>query len=972
MMHGYFGYLAEMGGIQGVSAALRTDIKHGIYEDECQEGTFAKRKATYGTNLYPKPPLTPFLEHCWELLQDPMLIVLCIAGVVSIIIGFIEEPESGWIEGLAILMAVVLVTLIGAVNNYKQELQFRKLDEGKKKPESQVVRFDKISVINSDDVLVGDLVMLSAGDFIPADGILVTNDSVKVNEAAMTGESDDIQKDFNDPFLKSGTELREGQCLMLVTAVGIKSSYGRIMDSLATKAENTPLQDKLEDVARLVGYIGGGVAVVLFLVLTIFWIVEIVNHDLKVSEEAHELLDFFIIAVTIVVVAVPEGLPLAVTISLAYSMAKMQDDQNLVRVLSACETMGNATTICSDKTGTLTQGVMTVVKAFIGTRLHDKMPPKQDISEPLRKLIIGSVVVNSKTYIEPENMDNTVRPETWKWKGDSTERSLMSWLIRHQIDIDGERERNIVEKNYPFDSGKKMSSVILKHGSVYRHYYKGAAERVLAMCSKSVDEEGNELEMSPDSDLRMETDKTILGFTSSGLRTIGFSYVDHDHIEVSDDGSLIDPPDRMDCVFIGVVGIKDPLRPEAAAAVLQCQNAGIVVRMVTGDHLKTAEFIAKECGIVTDSDYHIVMEGEQLRAMFRANRTEELEATIPRLRVLARSQPEDKKELVAWLKAHSNIVAATGDGTNDAPALKEANVGLAMALSGTEVAKRAAEIQILDDNFASIVKAVMWGRSVYDNIRKFVQFQLTVNVTALLISLIGAFTKYTNPLKAVQLLWVNLIMDTMAALALGTELPTMKLLQRRPYHVDSPLISHVMWRNILGQGAYQVAALCFILYGGDIIFPDIEMKSEHHYTLVFNAFVFMQIFNEINSRKCNDEMNVFENFFQNSIFSLVILFTLVMQVLMVELFGPFAETEPLSFIEWMFTIGIGFLSLPLGHVIRCIPVDYYVGSIDIHPDTFKGAKLDKDYDFVKAIAAINAEQDAANGDFGDMEKLVNH
>jgi len=360
--------------------------------------------------------------------------------------------------------------------------------------------------------------------------------------------------------------------------------------------------------------------------------------------------------------------------------------------------------------------------------------------------------------------------------------------------------------------------------------------------------------------------------------------------------------------------------------------------MVTGDHLETAKYIARDAGILT-ADHHVAMTGAEFRVLLNSK---EAENVIPNLRVLARSKPEDKQVLVKWLKDHGQVVAATGDGTNDAPALKEAHVGIAMNIEGTAVAKSAAEILILDDNFASIVKSILWGRSVFDNIRKFVQFQLTVNVVALSISLIGVYTGVENPLTAVQLLWVNLIMDTMAALALGTESPSPTLLNRRPYTKDAPLISMTMWRNILMQSAYQLIWLMIIMYVPQKFFSDVVDESTEHLTLIFNTFVWLQVFNEINSRKCNsNEHNVFEKFFENWIFTVILIVTAFFQFLMVQFFGSFADTTGLDAGQWFFCIGIGATCLIFGVIVRLVPMDDSKGMVDIPDDTFAGANLDR-------------------------------
>ena len=1041
-LHGSFSLLAEMGGAQGLAAALRSDVKGGLYLDEVEVGEYERRRALYGLNVFAAAELTSFLELCKDTVSDPMLIILLIAGVVSIGLGLADSLTHGWYEGAAIIFAVVLVVLVGSTNEWKQQKQLANLDRSEEADLITVIRAGKSQQIHPEAVLVGDVVLLSAGNFIPADGVIVADDSIKVNESRMTGESIDIPKDFYSPFLFGGTEVREGQATMLVTAVGMHSAYGRIMLSLAAEPEQTPLQIKLEKVAAFVGYMGTIVAVVLFIVLFGRWLHdEVIGHHVG-SAELNDLLSIFVVSITIIVVAVPEGLPLAVTISLAYSMKKMYRDKIVVHKLSACETMGNATTICSDKTGTLTQNLMTVVQCYLGgTMWADAIPSKAELQPSLRKLLIEAVAINSKAWVSDDEKYDSVPPEKWAWKeGNQTEISLMSWLSRYDIDINLERVKYPIEKSCPFDSIKKQSSVIVnldfiqrsneqlylatattsfplnqhesqvtltagpsapstpKHGgslasptassakrtmegitaavnalglpplqiqsavereliaaavehqlhtqreerregshvtTAYRRYYKGAAEVIVANCSHAVDAHGVAHEMTAEEKLRLQA--RIDGLTKQGLRTIGFSFITYSSLQRDDDGALIEPADSPTCTFIGVVGIKDPLRPEAYTAVRACQKAGVVVRMVTGDHIETAKFIAKECGILT-SPHHVAMLGEEFRNMIAQGQDAKLKDVIPRLRVLARSKPEDKEALVQYLKRAGEIVAATGDGTNDAPQLKAANVGIAMFQSGTAVAKAAAQIWILDDNFTSIVKSIMWGRAVYDNIRKFVQFQITVNIVALSIAVIGAISGYGEPLTAVQLLWVNLIMDTFAALALGTEEPNEQLLCRRPYKPDAFIISPVMWRNIACQATYQVIVLLLLLYADS--FVSINWSHDEHYTIIFNSFVWMQLWNEINSRKVNSEWNVFEHLFSNWLFPAIILGTIVVQIIMVELLGSFANTVSINGYEWLFCIAVGMGGLPIGLLQRCIPVNFSFGTIELESWTFDGAELD--------------------------------
>ena len=1042
-LHGQFSLLAEMGGAQGLAAALRSDVKGGLHLDEAESGDFQRRVELYGTNVFATPELPSFLELCKETVSDPMLIILIIAGVISIGLGLADSLSHGWYEGAAIILAVVLVVLVGSINEWKQQKQLANLDRSEEADLITVIRAGKSQQIHPDAVLVGDVVLLSAGNFIPADGVIVADDSIKVNESRMTGESIDIPKDFYAPFLFGGTEVREGQATMLVTAVGMHSAYGRIMLSLAAEPEQTPLQVKLEKVAAFVGYMGTIVAVVLFIVLFGRWLHdEAIGHSVG-SAELNDLLAIFVVSITIIVVAVPEGLPLAVTISLAYSMKKMYRDKIVVHKLAACETMGNATTICSDKTGTLTQNVMTVVQCYLaGQMWADAIPSRAELQPAVRKLLIEAVAINSKAWVSDDEKLSGVAPEKWAWKeGNQTEISLMSWLSRYDVDINLERVKYPVEKSCPFDSIKKQSSVIIsldfiqrsgssehallasaansfplkqqlesqvtltagpsapstpKHGgslasptantkravdsvtaavsslglpplqiqsavereliaaavehqlhtqreerregssttTAYRRYYKGAAEVIVANCSHSVDQQGVSREMSAEEKVRLQA--RVDSLTKQGLRTIGFSFITYPSLLRDDDGALIEPADTPTCTFIGVVGIKDPLRPEAYTAVRACQKAGVVVRMVTGDHIETAKFIAKECGILT-SPHHVAMLGEEFRAMIAQGQEAKLKEMIPRLRVLARSKPEDKEALVQYLKRSGEIVAATGDGTNDAPQLKAANVGIAMFQSGTAVAKAAAQIWILDDNFDSIVKSIMWGRAVYDNIRKFVQFQITVNIVALSIAVIGAISGYGEPLTAVQLLWVNLIMDTFAALALGTEAPNDQLLCRRPYKPDAFIISPVMWRNIACQATYQVIVLLLLLYADH--FVDVNWTHDEHYTIIFNAFVWMQLWNEINSRKVNSEWNVFEHLFSNWLFPAIIVGTIAVQIIMVELLGSFANTVGLNAYEWLFCVALGMGGLPVGLLQRCIPVNFDFGTIELDDWTFDGAEL---------------------------------
>merc|ERR1719361_1621132 len=529
--------------------------------------------------------------------------------------------------------------------------------------------------------------------------------------------------------------------------------------------------------------------------------------------------------------------------------------------------------------------------------------------------------------------------------GNQTDCAMLQWAIDLGASNFREiRELNPVKKAFPFDSKQKRSSVLVRErkgdDSEWVIYVKGAAEQVLNLCTRRMTKDGTVEAMREDD--KEAVRQAMFHMACSGLRCLGLCYgvygVDDIEWKSRDSFTLEDTaaePLFVDMVWMGCTGIADPVRPEVPDAVATCQRAGIVVRMVTGDHLETAKHIAKQCGILTSKD-HVSMTG----AEFRQLSEEDKRKMLPRLRVLARSKPADKEALVTWYKEVNephDIVAVTGDGANDALALKKADVGLSMGIQGTEVAKEASDIIIMDDNFASIEKTVMWGRSVYDNIRKFVQFQLTVNVTALTLSLICAFfTGLENPLTAVQLLWVNLIMDTMAALALATETPTRKLLDRHPFKKDSHIISQILWRFVFGHSLYQLVILLLILFCGDG-WPDLEEISEIEeeenddgrkttlLTVCFNTFVWFQIFNEVNARRVNNEKNVFEGIFKNPIFWGVIVVTVVAQVPLIEFGGDFTSTTPLSATEWGFCVGLGAGELLWHQLVILVPVDFNDG-----------------------------------------------
>uniref|UniRef100_A0A667Z514 Calcium-transporting ATPase n=1 Tax=Myripristis murdjan TaxID=586833 RepID=A0A667Z514_9TELE len=781
------------------------------------------------------------------------------------------------------------------------------------------------------------------------------------------------------PF--SGTHVMEGSGRMVVTAVGVNSQTGIIftllgagveeeekkekkgmplckmqdgnmesnqikvkkqdgaaameMQPLKSKAsipkkEKSVLQGKLTKLAVQIGKAGLLMSAITVIILVLNFAIEnfVIDKRPWLPEctpiYIQYFVKFFIIGVTVLVVAVPEGLPLAVTISLAYSVKKMMKDNNLVRHLDACETMGNATAICSDKTGTLTTNRMTAVQCYIGDVHYKEIPDPGAVPPKSLDLLVNSISVNSAYTTKILQV------------GNKTECGLLGLVLDLKRDYQPIRNQIPEEKLYKvytFNSVRKsMSTVIKLPDGSFRMYSKGASEIILKKCSHILNEVGEPRVFRPrDKDEMVK--KVIEPMACDGLRTICVAYRDFpaDPEPSWDDENNI----LSELVAITVVGIEDPVRPEVPDAIQKCQRAGITVRMVTGDNINTARAIAIKCGIIHPGEDFLCIDGKEFNRRIRNEKgeveQERIDKVWPKLRVLARSSPTDKHTLVkgiidSTMVDQRQVVAVTGDGTNDGPALKKADVGFAMGIAGTDVAKEASDIILTDDNFSSIVKAVMWGRNVYDSISKFLQFQLTVNVVAVIVAFTGACITQDSPLKAVQMLWVNLIMDTFASLALATEPPTESLLKRKPYGRNKPLISSTMTKNIFGHGVYQLVIIFTLLFVGEKIFDidsgrnaPLHSPPSEHYTIIFNTFVMMQLFNEINARKIHGERNVFEGIFRNPIFCSIVFGTFAVQIVIVQFGGKPFSCHPLDIEKWMWCVFLGIGELIWGQVIATIP-----------------------------------------------------
>ncbi|KAF9448305.1 calcium-transporting ATPase [Macrolepiota fuliginosa MF-IS2] len=940
-------------------------------------GTFDDRRRVYGENVLPHRPSKSLLELMWLAMKDKVLILLSIAAIISLALGLFQDfgtprepgqPPVEWVEGVAIMIAIAIVVLVGSLNDWQKERQFQKLNEKKEERGVKVIRDGQ-----EKEVVVGDIALLEPGEIVPCDGVFLSGHNIKCDESGATGESDAIKKvtydemmellkdgepAHTDCFVVSGSKVLEGVGKYVIVAIGEKSYNGRIMTALRTETEDTPLQIKLNHLAELIAKIGSAAGLILFIALLIRFFVQLGTGEpvRTASQKGIAFVNILIISVTLIVVAVPEGLPLAVTLALAFATKRMTYENLLVRVLGSCETMANASVVCTDKTGTLTQNAMTVVAGSIG--IHAKFVRELDgnagrsnagdkgearkhpedfsidqtklndvLSPQLRELLNEAIAVNSTAFedVDPESGEPI-------FVGSKTETALLQFAKElGWRNFRETREGVEIIQMVPFSSARKSMGVVIRlPNGGHRLYVKGASEILSKKCNQHVvvHSDGkfpasDAVETRPIDELAQDNiSRTIIFYANQTLRTIALCY--RDFPTWPPQGTTVDeqnevPYDELaqDLTLIGITGIEDPLRPGVRESVVKCHRAGVTIKMCTGDNVLTARSIANQCGIFTPGG--IIMEGPVFRQLTQAERIE----IVPRLQVLARSSPEDKKVLVETLKSIGEIVGVTGDGTNDGPALKTANVGFSMGIAGTEVAKEASDIILMDDNFSSIVKAIIWGRCVNDAVRKFLQFQISTNVTAVVITFVTAVAsdQEESVLTAVQLLWINIIMDTFAALALATDPATEKLLERKPDKKTAPLFTTEMYKMILFQSIYQIVIiLVFHFRGHQILGYDFTNRSNLIVkTLVFNTFVFAQIFNSVNCRRLDRGLNIFEGILKNPYFIGITLLEIAVQVIIVFVGGAAFQVTPIPGREWGISLALGFVSIPWGVFVRLLP-----------------------------------------------------
>ena len=819
-----------------INPEIKPDISKGLTSEEARI-----MQGRYGKNELTPPKRTPAWRQYLHNFQDPIIRILLVAVLVSAIVSILDG--SGFLDTIGIALAVILATTISFLTEYRSNREFDALNAMRDDTGVKVIRDGQAHIIKLREVVVGDIVLLEAGDAVPSDGILAEESGFEADESAFTGETEPVQKNAGDEILK-GSWVTAGRGTMITKAVGDATRMGEIASSLVQgERPETPLQMKLRVLAGQIskfGYAMAGLIVISILLKGV--ITGFPDSPLGI---ASYLLDAAIFAVIIIVVSVPEGLPVSVTVSLALTMRKMTKAYSLVRRMIACETIGSVTYICTDKTGTLTMNQMEVVASSI------VVPEREDGVPTGSAGWIGiNAAVNSTANLE-------LRDGKQITVGNSTEGALLRWLSRAGIDYRDTRHGFSPLSQDLFDSRKKKMTTVVRMGDKLFILVKGAPEIVAAFCN-------------PSPDLSQ-----IKALANRAMRTLGFA-----HAEVS---SPDDEP--LSLIWDGFVGIRDEVRPDVPRAVKTCNNAGVSVTMVTGDSIETAKAIARETGILKNGK---TINGPD----FRALSLEEQKRIAPEIEVMARSQPADKLLLVQALQAGGEVVAVTGDGTNDAPALRHADVGLAMGIAGTEVAREASDIILLDDSFPTIEKAIWWGRALYENIQRFLMFQLTINISAAVLCFLAPLIGLPSPFTVIQLLWINIIMDSLAAFALCSESPHPALMRRKPVPRSAPVVNQYMFRAIIITAVFYIIAGMIALIHG-IPFMN---SPEEQATAFFTGFILAQVWNGINCRGIN---GVMPSFFRGNIpFFGIMGFVVLIQVIIVQFGGPLFGTVPLSIMQW--------------------------------------------------------------------------
>lgn len=854
--------------------AAGTDPEHGLSESQVQAS-----RQKYGANTFVHTGTESMLKRIWDASTEPMLLMLIFAAIITLAVNitrYFTGGEYNFLECAGIFAAIFLSVAITIVTEGKSAKAFEALSKINEDTLIKVLRDGEPQLIPQKDIVIGDILLIETGDKIVADGRLISGNDLSADESALTGESLPVKKDAtftcqeNTPvaeracMLYSGCFVSGGSGTMLVTGVGNDTEFGQIAQELSSiEKTTTPLQEKLDRLGKGITILGSSAAAIVFLIQIIQFAM---NHTISLDTVS----EAFITSIVLIVAAVPEGLPTIVAVSLALNIIKMSRENALVKKMIACETIGCVNIICSDKTGTLTENKMTVQKIYAGGSLLDpedlafpaKTPAEASLQPEEARALLRNFCINS-------NADITWEDGSWTFIGNPTECALLAAAHKAGSDYQQLRNESDIVRVFPFSSQNKDMSTIVSEDGRLMLYTKGNPEKILSLCSNVSAEETAHIQ------------KLMGNFQDKAGRLLTFA-----HKELACFNGEKQQELEQDLHYDGFVVISDPLSPDVYDSIRDCRRAGIEVKMLTGDNIRTARAIAEELHMLQDG--HLAVEAAEIESMS----DEELKKALPKISVIARSTPLIKMRVVKLLKEEKNVVAVTGDGINDAPAIKNADVGIAMGIAGTEVTKEASDMVLLDDSFSTIIKAVQWGRGIYENFKRFIQFQLTVNVSSVVVVIASILAGFPAPFTALELLWINIIMDGPPALTLGLEPIREDLLKHPPTKRNANIISRKMLIRIFANGIF--ISIVFMLQHFTN-FLGATQKEEA--TVLFTLFVLFQLFNAFNCREL-DDTPMFKNLLNNKLMLGVFLIVLVLQFLITQVGTAVFETTPLSAAMW--------------------------------------------------------------------------
>ncbi|MDA3968406.1 calcium-translocating P-type ATPase, PMCA-type [Helicobacter ibis] len=856
--------------IESLSKSFNTNIKYGLSSEQA-----LKNQQRFGKNEFYRVKKQSIIQKIIYATTEPIILLLLFAAFLAVCINvyeYIYHNNSNFLECIGILIAISLSIAITIIMEDRSAKAFEALNDINNGNLIKTIRNGEISLKPQNELAVGDIIILESGDKIPADCRIIESKSLGVmcDESSLTGESKHTTKsqtlesqDSTNTYkniLYSGCFITQGSVKAMCIAVGYDTEFGKIASALNTSSKTTtPLQEKLKKLSHKITILGGSAALLAFIIQVIF----LSFRDLETETLIEHITEAFISSIVLIVASVPEGLPTIVAVLLALNIVKMSKQNALVKKLVACETIGCVNIICSDKTGTLTKNQMSVEKEYIHNKIED---------------VLLNCILNSTA-------DIAYKDSNYQFLGNPTECALLVFSHKNRIDYKEIREKHKIVNSFPFSSQTKNMTSVVKIENNLICFSKGSPEVILAQCNLD------------NKTLKNITEK-ISKLQEQAYRILAFS---HKFLDTNNSNKK---ELESNMIFDGFVAILDPLRDDVKEAIANCMKAGIDIKILTGDNLKTAQAIGKQLEII-DKD-HLVFEASKLESLSN----DELCKLLPKIKIIARSTPSTKMQIVNALKEQGNVVALTGDGINDAPALRNADVGIAMGISGTEVSKEASDIVLLNDSFSTIVKAIEWGRGIYKNFQRFIQFQLTVNISSVIIVLSAVIMGFTAPFSALQLLWVNLIMDGPPALTLGLEPISKNLLKEKPIKRDSNIITKNMFISIFVNGIF-IATICLLQYFTNFL----SVAESERNTTLFTLFVLFALFNAFNARELNNN-SIFKDISSNKIMLGTFIITFAMQVLIVEFGGSAFHTTPLELETWCKILLISSSIIILGEITR--------------------------------------------------------